>query len=65
MLFVFMDLGVVWVNGDGLIVDTVVARPWRPSYLPQQPARYVIEGAPEILREVRLGDSVQFLSSGP
>jgi uncharacterized membrane protein (UPF0127 family) len=60
MLFVFMDLGVVWVNGEGLVVDTVVARPWRPSYLPQHPARYAIEGAPEIVHKVSTGDSVQF-----
>jgi uncharacterized membrane protein (UPF0127 family) len=63
MLFVFMDLGVVWVNGDGFIVDAVVARSWRPSYLPQHPARYVIEAAPEIVHEVRPGDSVQFHTS--
>ena len=65
MLFVFMNLGIVWVNGSGLVVDTVVARPWRPSYLPQHPARYVIEATPEILQEVQPGDSVQFLSFGP
>lgn len=60
MLFVFMDLGVVWVNGEGLVVDTVVARPWRPSYLPKLPARYAIEGAPEIVHKVSAGDNVQF-----
>jgi uncharacterized membrane protein (UPF0127 family) len=65
MLFVFMDLGVVWVNGDGLVVDTVVARPWRPSYLPQNPARYVIEAAPDIVQKLRAGDSVQFHTRSP
>jgi len=61
MLFVFFDLGVIWVNEAGEVVDVVVARPWRPSYAPQAPARYVIELHPSLLPQVRLGDHLQFL----
>lgn len=60
MLFVFLDLGVIWVNGDGEVVDTVRARPWRLSYAPQAPARYVIEAHPDVLHEVGVGDHVRF-----
>ena len=60
MLFVFLDLGVVWVNGTGEVVDTVRARPWRLSYAPQAPARYVIESHPNILHEVEVGHHVRF-----
>jgi uncharacterized membrane protein (UPF0127 family) len=60
MLFVFMDLGVVWVNDAGEVVDQVVARPWRLSYMPQSPARYVVEVHPDILNELRVGDRVHF-----
>jgi uncharacterized membrane protein (UPF0127 family) len=63
MLFVFFDLAVIWVNNEGQVVDTVLARPWRPSYLPQAPARYVIEGHPRLLHEVAVGDYVEFLNS--
>lgn len=60
MLFVFFDLGVIWVNDAGEIVDKVLAKPWRLSYVPQAPARYVIEGHPNLLTQVKVGDSVQF-----
>lgn len=60
MLFVFLDLGVLWVNGAGEVVDTVRARPWRLSYAPQAPARYVIEAHPDVLRQVAAGDRVRF-----
>ena len=60
MLFTFIDLGVIWVNEAGEIVGTLVARPWRLSYLSPQPARYVIEGHPSILDQVNLGDHIEF-----
>lgn len=60
MLFVFLDLGVIWVNGDGEVVDTVRARPWRLSYAPQAPARYVVEADPGMLTQVAVGDHVRF-----
>ena len=61
MFFVFFDLGVIWVNDAGVVVDKVLAKPWRPSYVPQDPARYVIEGHPENLEKVNIGDHIQFL----
>ncbi len=60
MLFVFLELGVVWVNDGGEVVDTVRARPWRLSYAPRAPARYVIEAQPDVLRHVAVGDRVRF-----
>ncbi|HEX6385154.1 MAG TPA: DUF192 domain-containing protein [Anaerolineae bacterium] len=63
MLFVFFDLGVLWVNDAGRIVDTVLARPWRLSYVPQAPARYVVEGHPRLLQQVKAGEHIQFLEN--
>ncbi|MFZ0546619.1 MAG: DUF192 domain-containing protein [Candidatus Promineifilaceae bacterium] len=60
MLFVFFDLGVLWVNDAGEIVDKTVARPWRLSYVPQAPARYVIEAHPDIVAQVSVGDLIAF-----
>jgi len=60
MLFVFFDLGVIWVNDGGKIVDKVLAKPWRLSYVPQAPARYVIEGRPSLLEQVEVGDQIEF-----
>jgi uncharacterized membrane protein (UPF0127 family) len=63
MLFVFFDLGVIWVNDAGQIVDTAVAKPWRLSYAPQAPARYVIEAHPNIINQVTIGDAITFAES--
>ncbi len=61
MLFVFFELGVLWVNDAGRVVDTALAKPWRLSYAPQAPARYVIEGHPQLLSAVQTGDRIQFV----
>ena len=60
MLFMFFDLGVIWVNDAGEVVDKVHARPWRLSYAPQAPARYAIEASPALLTAVAVGDRVAF-----
>ena len=60
MLFVSFDLAVIWVNDAGEIVDTVLAKPWKLSYAPQSPARYVIEGHPDLLQQVQIGDQIVF-----
>lgn len=56
MFFVNFDLGVVWIDSTGRVVDKVRARPWRPSYAPQAPARYVLETDPAFLDKVTIGD---------
>lgn len=60
MLFVRFDLGVVWVNDAGKVVDLVIAKPWRLSYSPQAPARYVIEMHPDQLGSIQIGDQIEF-----
>ena len=60
MLFVFFDLGVIWVNAAGEVVDKTLARSWHLSYTPQAPARYVIESHPEVLERVTVGDKLNF-----
>lgn len=60
MLFVFFDLGIIWVNDAGEIVDKTVARPWRLAYAPQAPARYVIELHPSLLDQAQVGDHLRF-----
>jgi uncharacterized membrane protein (UPF0127 family) len=60
MLFVFMDLAVVWINSDLTVVDTVLARAWRPAYVPRRPARYILEITPGRLNEFKVGDAIRF-----
>jgi len=60
MLFVWMDLTVVWINSVGNVVDVRLARRWHLAYAPQRPARYVLETLPARLDEFRVGDRIQF-----
>jgi uncharacterized protein len=59
MWFVFMPLGVIWIDADLMIVDLVLARPWR-VYTPKSPALHVLEGRPAILDGVSIGDQLEF-----
>lgn len=56
MLFVFFSIAVIWLDGDRRVVDSKLARPFRPYYAPARPARYYVEGSPALLGRVRAGD---------
>ena len=59
MLGVWIDLGVVWINNTGDVVDLCIAQAWHPFYIPIGPARYVLEMAPERLGAFQAGDTVK------
>ncbi len=60
MFFVFFQIGVVWLDASGYVVDKALAKPWRPMYAPRAPAQFFIEANPSILDRVNIGDSIQF-----
>lgn len=59
MMFVFLDLTIVWMNSTLEVVDVILARKWRPLYVPRRPASYVLELHPERLHDFKIGDKVQ------
>jgi uncharacterized membrane protein (UPF0127 family) len=58
MWFVFFSIGVIWLDDDLVVVDKKLAKPWR-LYAPKSPARYILEGRPEILDKVTIGDELE------
>jgi uncharacterized membrane protein (UPF0127 family) len=60
MLFVGMDLGIIWLNSDKEIVDMQLAKSWHPLYTPKLPAKYVLEIHPKRLSEFVVGDRLDF-----
>jgi uncharacterized membrane protein (UPF0127 family) len=60
MLFVFFPIAVVWLDREKRVVDTVLARPFRPYYAPRRPAQYYVEGHPSLLQQVTVGDQLDF-----
>ena len=63
MLFVNMDLAVIWINSRHIVVDTILARAWRPVYIPSQPARYTLEIHPSRMNEFKIGDTIEFIDA--
>ena len=60
MLGVWTDLAVVWLDEEQKVVDRCLARSWRPFYIPQRPARYILELSPERLADFEVGDELHF-----
>jgi hypothetical protein len=61
MLFVFFDLGIVWINDAGIVVDVQLAKQWVSLLAPQEPARYTLEVHPSRMIEFTVGDRIEFL----
>jgi len=59
MFFVFTPLVVLWLNEEKIVVDKVLALPWR-AYQPETKAKWVIELPPELDNEVMVGDYLEF-----
>lgn len=60
MLFVRCELGIIWLDGQGKVVDLARARPWQWQLVPRAPARYVLECHPDHLDGVTIGDHLRF-----
>lgn len=61
MFFVFFPIAAVWINGEGRVMHTALAKPWRPYYASPAPARYVLETTPDFLEKVAIGDLLEFV----
>lgn len=60
MFFVPFDLGIVWVNRAGKVVDKALAKRWIGLKAPKKPASYILEIVPERMDEFEIGDEVSF-----
>jgi uncharacterized membrane protein (UPF0127 family) len=60
MMFMWMDLAVIWISSDYSVVDLVLARRWKMAYLPKKPARYVLETRVSYLTDFNIGDNLHF-----
>lgn len=60
MLFVFFPISLVWLDAERRVVDVRLARPFFPWYVPRRAARYLIEGVPELVERVQVGDRLEF-----
>lgn len=64
MLFMWMDLKVIWFDSDRRVVDVQFAQRWRLAYFPRKPARYVLEISQSNRAVFEIGDQVTFKNDG-
>jgi uncharacterized membrane protein (UPF0127 family) len=60
MFFVFFPIAAVWLDAGSCVVDAQLASPFHPLYVPQAPAKDVLEGPPSLLDRVQVGDRLRF-----
>lgn len=60
MLFVFFPIAAIWIDNQGKVTSAQLAKPWRLYYASLEPARYVLEGSPDLLERIRVGDYLDF-----
>jgi len=60
MMFMWMDLAVIWISSEYSVVDLVLARRWKLAYLPKRAAKYVLETDVSHLSDFNIGDIVCF-----
>ncbi len=64
MLFMWMDLKVVWLDSDRKVVDVQIAKRWQLACFPIRPARYVLEISQPNRAVFEIGDQVIFKNDG-
>ncbi|MEJ2488177.1 MAG: DUF192 domain-containing protein [Anaerolineales bacterium] len=60
MVAVPFDLGVIWINNAGKVVDKTVAKAWIGVKSPKMPARFILEVQPVHMDKFQVGDKIEF-----
>jgi uncharacterized membrane protein (UPF0127 family) len=63
MLFVPFDLAIFWIDSNMQVVDKVMAKSWRPAYIPARAAEFVLEVHPDLLADYDIGERVEFINA--
>lgn len=58
MFFMNFDIAVIWADEHLRVVDVMLARRWRPAYMPAKAAKYVLETHPDRLNDYKIGDQL-------
>lgn len=61
MVGVPFNLGVIWINQEGIVVDLAEVKKWIGVKSPIKSARFILEVTPSRLAEFKLGDKIVFV----
>jgi len=59
MFFMRFPIATIWLDARFRVVDTCLARPWRPYYAARAPAQYTLETFPALLDKISIGDELK------
>ena len=65
MVGVPFNLGVIWINADGIVVDLAEVKKWIGVKSPNKPAQFILEVTPSRLAEFKVGDKIVFVDHEP
>ncbi len=60
MLFMNFDIAVFWLDEAYCVVDKIMAKKWRPFYIPKKNAQFVLEAHPNRFTDFNIGDVLSF-----
>ena len=60
MMFMWIDLAVIWINSEFIVVDRVLAHRWKLVYFPKYAAKYILETGISHINDFNVGDKVTF-----
>lgn len=58
MFFMNFDIAVVWLDAQLEVVDTAIAKRWRPYYAPSKPAKFILEIHVSHIGDFKYGDQI-------
>lgn len=61
MLFCFFPYHILFVDSKFNVVDRIVLKPFRASYTPKKPAKYVFESTAGKFNSIKIGDRVELI----
>jgi uncharacterized membrane protein (UPF0127 family) len=56
MLFMNFDISVFWINSNNIIIDKIIAKKWRPIYIPRYNAKMILETHIDNYNKFDIGD---------
>lgn len=59
MLFCFFSYEILFLDKDFKVVDKTILKPFKLSYIPKKPCKYVIESLPGMFDKIKIGDLVE------
>ena len=58
MFFMNFDIAVIWLDATLRVVDTTIAKRWRPYYAPSYPAKFILETHISRIGDFKYGDQI-------